>query len=139
MEASGMLNGAAYSVSCDFLDPNLASLKQCQSDTGLHFLQCRDTVDGTGGVMGQLMVAIRIQETAQLGMTNYTVPLTGVELGGTLDTAVGAASPNVIDNQITLDAFDPGVSASGSFSAEWTDDGMNYFGTVVGTFDFTCP
>lgn len=136
LEAMGSLNGIAFSLSCGFGDPDRGS-KTCVD--GAAELICLEPGRGSGAVDGTLAVTVRLMATQQLGMTNFTVPGTGVQVGDIDGVGLDPASPNTELVQITLDAFEPGTSATGSFTATWTNDGTGLFGNVDGTFDFTCP
>lgn len=61
-----------------------------------------------------------------------------MKMGGTGEiTGLDNISPNQVSNVVTVDSFEAGVGASGSFSAEWADEGM-FYGNITGTFDFDC-
>lgn len=144
IDASGSLNGTPLEVSCDMAyydQVGNGALLQCQDSTGLHMIQCRAEMEDAHGVMGQAFVMLQMYaQDVTVGENVFTEALTGVNLAGTLDPAgLNPGSPNAGDNIITVDAFEEGVGASGSFTASWSDDGMSYYGEISGTFDFACP
>jgi len=144
IDASGSLNGTPLEVSCDMAyydQVGNASLLQCQDGTGLHVIQCRTEMEDANGVMGQAFVMLQMYaQDVSVGENVFTEALTGVNLAGTLDPmGLTPGSPNAGDNIITIDSFEEGVGATGSFTASWSDDGTSYYGEISGTFDFACP
>lgn len=144
IDASGSLNGTPLEVTCDMAyydQVGNGALLQCQDGTGLHMIQCRAEMEDAHGVMGQAFVMLQMYaQDVTVGDNVFTEALTGVNLAGTLDpVGLNPGSSNAGDNVITVDAFEEGVGASGSFTASWSDDGMSDYGEISGTFDFACP
>ena len=144
IDASGSLNGTPLEVSCDMAyydQVGNGALLQCQDGTGLHMIQCRTDMEDAHGVMGQAFVMLQLYaQDVAIGENVFTEALTGVNLAGTLDpSGLNPGSPNAGDNIITVDTFEEGVGAAGSFTASWSDDGMSDYGEISGTFDFACP
>jgi hypothetical protein len=138
LRASGSVNGAAFSVDCDPDHPETSSFTsgsylghdQCFGGVGNHQIQCATTEEGIGGVNGTIVVNIGINEAAD----------DTISVSGSLETVnnLGATSANLVESTVTLDSYELGVGAAGSFTASWEDDGGPVFGDVTGTFNFNC-
>ncbi len=135
---TGSYNGYALDYACqlDGTDADWTSDLQCQSVQ--FFVYCRpDPWDQVPDV-DTMQLWFYLGTHLEAGTHDFDAATGGgISWGDGMALPLAGWSTNLVSNQIVVDAIDPQVSASGSYSASWSDDGGNY-GEVSGTFDLVC-
>ncbi len=129
-------NPLDYVCNLDDTDEPYQSGLQCQELQ--FFVNCRPYPWDQVPDVEVMQLWFYLPTNSSAGTYDYTAPFEGgISWGEGMATPLGPADANRVTNQIIIEEITPQVSAKGSYSAEWTDEGGNY-GTVSGSFDFVC-